>query len=1049
MRLPAWQTSGSAGILIVQSTEAEGAFSSNSEALSAQQRSILTLLIDAAYYSAQAAIDFSNADELIEHYLESGWRIGLDPSPTFQSLRYSSVTPAQHETGRNPFLHYLFDIVGESTLAQTLAGLGAAEIRELRAHFDVDWYRCNNLDVQIAAHDPFVHYLTSGWRELRDPSPSFSTDAYLRRYSDVRAAGIHPFQHWVFHGIGEGRSSGPISSALDSWESLSASQQAILVQIFSIESYQSQDVDRGLSLAKRVAAGGPDSENATPSFNASRYLAAHPEIRGTGQVPFLHYLFNVVGEDALRDLFVARSPAVVRAICEHFDHAWYLYSYPDVEASGHDALIHYMTIGWEERRDPSQEFSTRIYLLRYPDIVEAGVNPFLHWVGFGKAEGRSGASSASNFRTRQYAPSITALLINSESNPLTRDCVAAVLYQTYDKLDIIVAGAPLSKACRAALETAAPGGAEKVVRYLPDRGEASWGRVLEHMVEQASGDLVWIVQGRAIHDSQFLARLTSSFADGSVQLGFGRRLEPNDADYAVEEDILARRMENWTRHPTTPAAIWFPEQLCSDLLTAEQYSVLWRRRPLGGDVWRRAEDYRHLGLWHLYLHMVSGGQIATVRDALIRVPAASGTAPAGIGEDFHLDVDRLSLEVQSFWGAQDKAHGNLPPTDRLKRHVLIVTHGIFAGGAENLPIQMANALAQRGIIVSMLIFKIDVNPEMRATLDPGVSIYEADWVMEYGCEKFLNDIGCSLIHSHGVIGEMFFFRLCDEALPVPYIATLHGSYEASSSKELPERFIAKIVRNVDLFVYTADKNLAPLLRNEVRPEQLVKMINAMPVDAAPFPRSRAELGIAANAVVFTLVARGIPEKGWSTAVNAFKAIQQRHPDQPMHLCLVGEGEEPERLKPLYADDASISFLGFQLRIHGLYRMTDVAIVPTRFAGESFPLCIIQALQVGVPVIATDVGEIASMLMVDTVAGGIVVEHSRIDEQFDARFTEAMSSLVDAAHRKRLAAGATILGQLYDMGRFTDQYVALYEDVIHRFEASRGTVPPAERNAVAA
>jgi glycosyltransferase involved in cell wall biosynthesis len=329
---------------------------------------------------------------------------------------------------------------------------------------------------------------------------------------------------------------------------------------------------------------------------------------------------------------------------------------------------------------------------------------------------------------------------------------------------------------------------------------------------------------------------------------------------------------------------------------------------------------------------------------------------------------------------------------------------------------------------------------MRATLDPGCSIYEADWVMEYGCEQFLHDIGCSVIHSHGVVGEMFFYRLCEGPLPVPYVATLHGSYEAATSKELPERFIAKIVRNVDLFVYTADKNLAPLLRHDVRPAQLIKMINAMPVDEVPFPRSRADMGIAEDAIVFTLVARGIPEKGWSTAINAFKAVQERNPGRAMHLCLVGEGEEPDRLKKIHANDASIVFLGFQLRIHGLYRMTDVAIVPTRFAGESFPLCIIQALQVSVPVIATDVGEIASMLKVGDVVGGIVVESSRDDRQFDAVFTEAMDSLMDDVRRRRMAADAEILGKEYDMGAFTDQYVALYEEVMHRFAAARSAVP---------
>ena len=799
----------------------------------------------------------------------------------------------------------------------------------------------------------------------------------------------------------------------------------------------SEDYHRGLTLAKQISSGRPDAGRPTPSFDASKYVAAHSGIRGTSHVPFLHYLFEVVGEDALRELFVAQPPIVIQAICDQFDTDWYLYNYPDVEASGHDALIHYMTVGWRKNYDPSREFSTRAYLLRHTDVVEAGVMPFLHWVMFGRSEGRLSASPSENFRNRPYAPSITAVLISDEANPLTPDCIAAVTNQSYTDLSILVVGAPLSEACQIALGTGAHSAGNSAISYVLDEGLVPLWKLLERAVEHSPGDLLWFVRGQGVHDFEFLARLTSSFSDGSVQLGFGRCLMPDDAHYAVAESDLARQMEGWTRHATTPAALWFPDQLRPDLLAAEQHSFLWRQHPLGETVWRRAGDYRYLGLWHLFLHMASGGQIATVRDALMRtspVSAMSSTRPED--KEFSQDMARLSAEVQSFWSVPKAALGNSQRIERTKRHVLIVTHGIFAGGAENLPIQLANELTRRGVIVSMLIFRTEMNPEMRATLDPGVSIYEADWVLEYGCEAFIRDIGCSLIHSHGVVGEMFFFRLSEEALPVPYVATLHGSYEASTSTELPEKFIAKIVRRVDLFVYTADKNLGPLLRHGVRPEQLTKMINAMPVDDAPFPRSRADLGIAEDDLVFTLVARGVREKGWATAINAFKSIQKRNPHRTMHLCLVGEGDEPERLKPLQADDASISFLGFQLRIHGLYRITDVAIVPTRFAGESFPLCIIQALQAAVPVIATDVGEIASMLKMGDVAGGIVVEESQIDEQFDARFADAMHSLVEDERRRQLGSGARILGQGYDMVAFTDQYVALYESVLRGFAASR-------------
>ncbi len=77
-----------------------------------------------------------------------------------------------------------------------------------------------------------------------------------------------------------------------------------------------------------------------------------------------------------------------------------------------------------------------------------------------------------------------------------------------------------------------------------------------------------------------------------------------------------------------------------------------------------------------------------------------------------------------------------------------------------------------------------------------------------------------------------------------------------------------------------------------------------------------------------------------------------------------------------------------------------------------------------------------MLKAGDVVGGIVVESSELDEVFDARFTEAMHSAVDDARRRELTAGAHLLGKIYDMGAFTDQYISLYDDVMRRFAASR-------------
>lgn len=61
-----------------------------------------------------------------------------------------------------------------------------------------------------------------------------------------------------------------------------------------------------------------------------------------------------------------------------FDEAWYVAQYPDVAASGMDALDHYLSFGAAEGRDPSATFDTRAYFARHPGLAESGINPLVH-----------------------------------------------------------------------------------------------------------------------------------------------------------------------------------------------------------------------------------------------------------------------------------------------------------------------------------------------------------------------------------------------------------------------------------------------------------------------------------------------------------------------------------------------------------------------------------------------------------------------------------------------------------------------------------------------
>lgn len=67
---------------------------------------------------------------------------------------------------------------------------------------------------------------------------------------------------------------------------------------------------------------------------------------------------------------------------------YYCKHYPDVLRGTQNALQHYISFGWAEKRDPNPYFCTWWYLENNPDVERTGVNPLYHYIVHGWKEGR-------------------------------------------------------------------------------------------------------------------------------------------------------------------------------------------------------------------------------------------------------------------------------------------------------------------------------------------------------------------------------------------------------------------------------------------------------------------------------------------------------------------------------------------------------------------------------------------------------------------------------------------------------------------------------------
>jgi L-malate glycosyltransferase len=160
-------------------------------------------------------------------------------------------------------------------------------------------------------------------------------------------------------------------------------------------------------------------------------------------------------------------------------------------------------------------------------------------------------------------------------------------------------------------------------------------------------------------------------------------------------------------------------------------------------------------------------------------------------------------------------------------------------------------------------------------------------------------------------------------------------------------------------------------REHCDPGRIVVIENG--VDCARFkPREpdevRRALGIRTAALVIGAIGRLDSKKGFHDLIAAVGRVRA---ESPVHLVLVGDGPERERLEAQACAtglDGRARFLGHRGNVEDLYSAFDVFVLPSYEEGS--PNVLLEAMASGCPVVATAVGGIPAILG-DPPAGRLV------------------------------------------------------------------------------
>jgi glycosyltransferase involved in cell wall biosynthesis len=365
-----------------------------------------------------------------------------------------------------------------------------------------------------------------------------------------------------------------------------------------------------------------------------------------------------------------------------------------------------------------------------------------------------------------------------------------------------------------------------------------------------------------------------------------------------------------------------------------------------------------------------------------------------------------------------------------------VLHSLGIGGAEVLAAQIAQRLSDRYRFVFACLDELGTLGEQLQREGFQVEVIGRkpgiDWRCGLRLGTFLKQERAAVIHAHQYTP---FFQSLLSRLSYrwpPVVFTEHGRHYPDQRSAKRVLFNRSLLRSDDRVIGVGQSVCDALIQNEGLPASRVELIfngvNLLPFRAAYNNAElraevRHELGLTADEFVVLQVARLNPLKDHETALRAMEKLQQL--GVRGRLVLAGDGETRPALERFVIEHnlgSQVLFLGARRDIPRLMSAADVFLLSS--ISEGIPLTLIEAMAAGLPVVSTNVGGTAEVVVNGET--GLLANAQDAEE-----LAQHMQFLHDDAWQRSVMgqAGAYRATRLFSLDRMLDEYTQVYDELL--------------------